>query len=84
MACNCPIVSTDVGDVSWVIGSTQGCYISANDPIDLMEKIILAIKYSKTNPKTNGRDYLIELGLDENTIAKKIISVYQDLLEHNN
>ena len=27
MACNCPIVSTDVGDVKWVIGGTDGCYL---------------------------------------------------------
>ena len=52
MACNCPIVSTDVGDVRDVISKTNGCYISSFDPEDVAEKIILAIKHER---RTNGR-----------------------------
>ena len=28
MACNCPIVATDVGDAGWVMGETEGCYLT--------------------------------------------------------
>ena len=52
MACNCPIVSTDVGDVKDVIKNTKGCYISKNDPIDLSNKIQEALKF---NLRTLGR-----------------------------
>jgi len=39
MACNCPIVATNVGDVKWVLGNTEGCYISSFDPINYSEKL---------------------------------------------
>lgn len=77
MACNCPIVSTDVGDVKWVIGSTEGCYITSFDPNDVAEKIKKALDFGK---KTNGRERIITLGLDSKTVEKKIIDVYNIVL----
>jgi len=80
MACNCPIVSTDVGDVRHVIGDTEGCYIADFDPTDVAEKIKLALQFSKTRGRTNGRPRIIELGLDDENIATKIIKVYEKVL----
>lgn len=80
MACNCPIVSTDVGDVKWVIGETEGCYLASYDPHDFAAKIINAIEFSKTKGRTNGRSRIIELGLDDKTIANKIIEVYKKVI----
>lgn len=81
MACNCPIVSTDVGDVRWVIGETEGCYICSYDPADVAEKISKAIHFSKTKGRTNGRQRIIELGLDNESIARRIMSVYDSVLD---
>lgn len=77
MACNLPIVSTDVGDVKEIIGDTEGCYICSYDPTDVAEKIKMALLFGK---RTNGRKRIIELGLDSDSIAKKIIDVYQEIL----
>lgn len=77
MACNLPIVSTDVGDVKEIIGDTEGCYICSYDPTDVAEKIKMALSFGK---RTNGRKRIIELGLDSDSIAKKIIDVYQEVL----
>src|SRR4030042_4531165 len=77
MACNCPVVSTDVGDVRWVVGNTSGYYISSFDPGELAEKIKLAIVFREKHRQTNGRDRISELGLDSETVAKKIIDVYK-------
>jgi teichuronic acid biosynthesis glycosyltransferase TuaC len=77
MACNCPIVSTDVGDVSWVIGETKGCYIASFDPVDFAKKIELAIHFSQANGRTKGRQRLIALGLEMDTVAKRIMAVYK-------
>jgi len=77
MACNCPIVTTDVGDVKWIIGDTEGCYISSFDPEDMAEKIRLALEFGK---RTNGRQRLLKLGLDSETIAKRLIELYKQVL----
>ena len=81
MACNCPIVSTDVGDVKWVFGETKGCYIASFDPKDFATKIKQAIDSPPVNGRTNGRQRIIELGLDQETVAKRIKAVYQKALD---
>jgi glycosyltransferase involved in cell wall biosynthesis len=81
MACNRPIVSTNVGDVKFILGDTLGCYISSFNPEDCAEKILLAIDFAKTNGKTNGRDRIIELGLDSETVATKIETIYHNILQ---
>jgi len=80
MACNCPIVSTNVGDVGWVIGETEGCYLTTNHPEDIAEKIKLGISYAKIHIKTNGRERIQKLKVDEDSIAEKIIEVYNSVL----
>ena len=84
MACNCPIVSTDVGDVKEVINQTVGCYICSFEPQDVAQKIKQAIEYSRIYNRTNGRARIIELGFDNETIADKIIAVYNKILNNNN
>ena len=80
MACNCPIVSTDVGDVREVLGNTEGCYISGLDPVEVAEKTKKALEFSYTKGRTKGRQRIIELGLDSESIAKKIVEVYKKAL----
>jgi glycosyltransferase involved in cell wall biosynthesis len=80
MACNCPIVSTDVGDVKEVIGNTEGCYLTSFSYIDVADKIKLALEFSRTTGRTNGRNRIIQLGLDSESTAKRIIEVYDRVL----
>ncbi len=75
MACNLPIVSAPVGDVSEVIGDTEGCYICSQDPEDVAQKLELALRFGK---KTDGRGRIphMEMGI----ISRRIISLYEELL----
>lgn len=80
MACNCPIVSTDVGDIKWVIGETDGCFLTSFERDDVTEKINLALDFVQKSDRTNGRERILSLGLDSETTAKKIITMYKQLL----
>jgi teichuronic acid biosynthesis glycosyltransferase TuaC len=78
MACNVPIVSTNVGDVKNVIGKTDGCYISSYDPKDVANNINKALKFGQ---KTDGRDIVGHL--DNKIIAEKLLSIYKQIKMKN-
>ncbi len=75
MACNCPIVATDVGDIREVVKGTKGCFLTGFDPKDVAEKIKLALAFKG---RTNGREKIAHL--DNRFIAQKIINVYKSIL----
>src|SRR5690606_30979119 len=83
MACNCPIVATDVGDVKWVLGETEGCYIASFDPSDFAEKIKSALAFARQKGRTNGGQRITELGLDSETIAQRVLHVYKQVIAKN-
>jgi glycosyltransferase involved in cell wall biosynthesis len=75
MACNVPVVSTAVGDVADVIGGTEGCQITSQDPDDVVEKLKAALAFGR---RTNGREAVQKMELDE--ISRRIIAVYEDAI----
>ncbi len=77
MSCNCPIVATNVGDIKWIFGLTEGCYLTSFDTLDVYEKISEALIFSDKFNRTNGRERITQLGLDSGTIAKRLIEVYE-------
>jgi len=77
MACNCPIVATDVGDVKWVLGNTDGCYLSSFSPEDYAQKLNEALRFAETTGRTNGAARINELGLNSVTVAKRIMKIYK-------
>lgn len=83
MACNCPVVATDVGDVAWLFGDEPGHFLTSFEPQDVTAKIQAALNFSEQVGRTNGRERIIELGLDSETIARRIINVYESVLKKN-
>ena len=76
LACNCPIVTTDVGDSKENIKNTDGCYLTSYDVNDISEKINKAIKFGK---RTNGRNDIIHL--ERSNVSKKIINIYNECIK---
>lgn len=79
MACNCPVVATDVGDIRWLFGNTPGYFIADFSSDDVAKKITEALAFKEKFGNTKGRERLIELGLDAESVARKIIELYQEV-----
>ena len=77
MACNLPIVSTDLGDVKEIIGDTEGCYICSYYPPDVAEKKTMALTFGK---RKKGRKRIIDMGQEYDSFEKKKIDVKKELL----
>ncbi len=76
LACNRPVVSTDVGDVRERIEGIEGCYIASPCAGDLAEKLKLV---SNGVRSVNGRAQMKELSLDR--IASRIADVYRPVVD---
>lgn len=73
MACGCPIVSADVGDVRELISNSEGCFIVSGNAADIAEKIEMALKFEG---RTKGREKIEQLGMANNFVAHKLIDIF--------
>jgi glycosyltransferase involved in cell wall biosynthesis len=75
MACNCPIVTTNVGDVSERLKNLEGCcVVDSREPKELAEAMNKALKFGK---RTEGRERIIADQLEISQIAKRIKEIYE-------
>lgn len=78
LACNIPIVSTNVGNVHQMLNNCNGCYVAKNNSTDELKKLVaLSLKCKNFN----GRENLKKLGLDINSVADKLMKIYEMELE---
>lgn len=77
MACGCPIVSVDVGDVAERVNGVKGCYVVASrNPRELAT----ILEQSTHIGRTNGKEKLFEDGLDNAQIAERLIELYTKVI----
>ena len=77
LACGCPIVSVDVGDVRERIDGIEGCFISASDSKSLAETLVQAFAFGRT---TRGREAIIRDELTNTQISARIKGIYSLIL----
>lgn len=79
MACGCPIVSVDVGDVRERTEGVEGCYVAnTRNPKDLAHLLKKALTFGN---KTNGREKIIADGLDNKFVAARLMDIYKKIAE---
>lgn len=93
MACNCPIVATDVADIKYLLGDLPGHYVLPNKKGDgawwkgdehSAEELATLLKQALAfERRTEGRKRIEELGYTNELVAQKIIKIYQHVLEEN-
>jgi len=77
LACGCPIVSVEVGDVRERIEGIDGCVISGREPEALAYSIRHVLAYEG---RTSGRSAIEKSGLSNDVIAARIVSVYENMV----
>ena len=75
MACNLPIVATDVGDVAQVIGGTAGCYLCAPTVESVADNLAQALAFGG---RTEGREHIRHLSGDG--AARQVLAVYREVM----
>lgn len=91
MACNCPIVATDVSDIKYMLGDMPGHYILENKQgtqadwkgdghsvVELEGLLKSALSFEK---RTSGRERLVEIAYTNEAVAKRIVNIYNEILK---
>jgi len=77
LACNCPIISTDVGDVRDLLHDIEGCFVTTYDPEEIANKCIEII--NRGYVEIQGHKYIKER-LSSEVIASKLVKIYKKVL----
>lgn len=77
MACNCPVVSVDVGDVAERLYKVENSYVTTSNSHELAKYLN---KIFETNQRTNGRNLLLQQHLDNSVITQKLIAIYSKVI----
>ena len=76
MACGCPIVSVDVGDVAEQVEGLEGCYIvKSREPREIAEALEKAIAFGKTQ----GHQHIKDMRLDNVQVAERLVEIYNKI-----
>ena len=79
LACGCPIVSVDVGDVRERTEGVEGCFVA--ETRDSEELSTLLQKAFAFVGKTKGRERLAADGLDNRMVAQKLLEIYKSVCQ---
>lgn len=77
MACNIPVVSTDVGDVRANTEGLEGYYITSHDPAEIAERLVQALD---SGTVIRARERLFDLRLDAASVAGRLIELYNSVI----
>ncbi len=75
MACNLPVVSTDVGDVRDRLRPVSNSYVCSEDS-ELADALLTVLQ---TGERSDGREYLKEVSLER--MGERLIQVYKSLVD---
>ena len=79
MACGCPIVSVNVGDVKERTEGVGGCYVAkTRESQEISDLIKKAMAFEG---KTEGRETILADGLENRQVAKQLMTIYAQVMK---
>lgn len=78
MACNCPFVATDVGDIREIAGGTNGCIITGSGSTEIAGAVKRVLD---AGARSDGRKRIFDLKLDAESVAWRISDLYTSIIE---
>lgn len=79
LACNTPVVGVPVGDVEQLLDGVEGCEFCQRDPKRIAQALVKTLHSSQCD----GRKHILQRGLDLESVARKVIDVYEVALGGN-
>lgn len=76
MACNCPVVTVDVGDVKERLEKVKFCAVVESNPQTIANALHVIMEQGE---RSNGREELLGQGLDNRNVAEKLIYIYNNV-----
>ena len=77
MACNCPVVTVDVGDVKERLERVYLSAVVERNPQTISDALKFIMEQGE---RSNGREELLRQGLDNRKVAEKLIQIYNNIL----
>ena len=79
IACNLPIISTNVGDVKELVDGIKNCSIIPDESPRIIASMIISCVKNKT--RSNGEGEMKNYSLE--VISEKVLNIYKKILEKN-
>ena len=81
MACNCPIMATDVADIKHLLGNVAGHFLCTFEPENVAATLTKALEFQG---RTEGRKRIVELELENWQVATRLVKIYKKILDERN
>lgn len=81
LACNTPVVATDVGSVSHLLEGVPECRVASSDNPEEIAEAVHAVLGEK---RSDLRHYLVKKGLDRRSVASQLVEIYSNLSRQGN
>jgi glycosyltransferase involved in cell wall biosynthesis len=77
IACNTPVVSTDVGNVRDMLKNSTNCFVSKDNSPETLAKLVYKVLKQE---KTNCRDLIFKNKLDKDSVTKNLLEIYNTII----
>jgi glycosyltransferase involved in cell wall biosynthesis len=74
LACNQCVVGVPVGDVHQLLQGIEGCHATSRDPREIGAALAAILAAGR---RSNGREVMQQRGLSLESVAQRVISIYE-------